>query len=349
MCQDVADVEVDERRDGGEYPALRPLMFSIAYRMVGSVSEAEDIVQDAYLRLQRSGQLPGAGHGAQAPDTVPRADVPARGEAIEPVRSPEAYAATITTRLAIDHLRSARVRREAYVGPWLPEPLLTDAHADPAHQIERDETLSMAFLVLLERLSPVERAVFVLREVFQYEYEEIAEIIGKEPGNCRQIMTRARRHIEDQRPRFEASPQRRRELAAQFLAALNDGDVAGLERLLAQDVAFYGDGGGKAPAIKTPIFGRSRVVRFLMGLARQAPEMGVRLELVEVNGQPGLRALDAQDQVVTVLGLDVVDGAIAALRNVLNPDKLQHLGPVGDLAIMMQERGGEATPGSGES
>jgi RNA polymerase sigma-70 factor (ECF subfamily) len=317
--------------------------------MVGSVSEAEDIVQDAYLRLQRSGRLPGAGRVPQAPDQVRLTDDPAPGGAAEPVRSPEAYAATITTRLAIDHLRSARARREAYVGPWLPEPLLTDTDADPAHQVERDETLSMAFLVLLERLSPVERAVFVLREVFQYEYEDIAEIVGKEPANCRQIMARARRHIEDQRPRFEASPQRRRELAEQFLAALNDGDIAGLERLLAEDVAFYGDGGGKAPAVKTPIFGRSRVARFLMGLARQAPEMGVRLEPVEVNGQPGLRAVDAQDQVVTVLGMDVVDGAIAALRNVLNPDKLQHLGPVGDLAIMMEERGGEATPRSGES
>jgi RNA polymerase sigma-70 factor (ECF subfamily) len=162
-------------------------------------------------------------------------------------------------------------------------------------------------------------------------------------------MARARRHIEDQRPRFEPSPQRRRELAEQFLAALNDGDVAGLERLLAQDVAFYGDGGGKAPAITTPIVGRTRVARFLMGLVRQAPEMGVRLELVEVNGQPGLRALDARDQVVTVLSLDVVDGAIAALRNVLNPDKLRHLGPVGDLTVMLRERGGEATPGSGRS
>jgi RNA polymerase sigma factor (sigma-70 family) len=349
MCRDVRDVEGDERRNDGDYPALRPLMFSIAYRMVGSVSEAEDIVQDAFLRLQRSGQLPAAGHASQTPDRVPLADDPARGGAIAPVRSPEAYAATITTRLAIDHLRSARARREAYVGPWLPEPLLTDADADPAHRIERDETLSMAFLVLLERLSPVERAVFVLREVFQYEYEDIAEIVGKEPGNCRQIMARARRHIEDQRPRFEASPQRRMELAEQFLAALNDGDVAGLERLLAEDVAFYGDGGGKAPAITTPIVGRPRVARFLMGLVRQAPEMGVRLGLVEVNGQPGLRALDAHDQVLTVLGLDVVDGAIAALRNVLNPDKLRHLGPVGDLTVMLRERGGEATPGSGGS
>src|SRR5262245_7041179 len=238
------DVEVESRNEGG-FPALRPLMFSIAYRMVGSVSEAEDIVQDAYLRLQRSGQLPGAGRAAQTPDRGAPADESARAEAAEPVRSPEAYAATITTRLAIDHLRSAQARREAYVGPWLPEPMLTDEDADPAYQIERDETLSLAFLVLLERLSPVERAVFVLREVFQYEYEEIAEIVGKEPSNCRQIMARARRHIEDQRPRFEASPQRRRELAAQFLAALNDGDVEGLERLLAQDVAFYGTVAGR--------------------------------------------------------------------------------------------------------
>src|SRR5262245_15781121 len=193
MCRDVPEVDADVRRSGGEYPALRPLMFSIAYRMVGSVSEAENIVQDAYLRLQRSGKLRGAA-GTSPPDRVALADDSAGGGAAETVRSPEAYAAAITTRLAIDHLRSARARREAYVGPWLPEPLLTDADADPAHQIERDETLSLAFRVLLERLSPVERAVFVLREVFQYAYEEIAEIVDKEPGNCRQIMARARRH-----------------------------------------------------------------------------------------------------------------------------------------------------------
>jgi RNA polymerase sigma-70 factor (ECF subfamily) len=339
----VPDVDVEDRRDNGDYTALRPLMFSIAYRMVGSVSEAEDIVQDAYLRLQRSGQLPAAG---RPPSPVaagtPSNDRGGTDRSAEPVRSREAYAATVTTRLALDHLRSARVRREAYVGPWLPEPLLTDVDADPAHRIERDESLSMAVLVLLERLSPVDRAVFVLREVFEYEYEEIAEIVGKAPDNCRQIMARARRHIDEQRPRFEASQQRREGLLLRFMAAMSDGDMAGLEHLLAQDVAFYGDGGGKAPAIRAPMYGRTSVARFLLGLARQAAHMRVRPEPVEVTGQPGLRALDGDDRLVSVMALDVVGGEIVALRNVLNPDKLQHLGPVGDLAVLLKERGSEA-------
>jgi RNA polymerase sigma-70 factor (ECF subfamily) len=340
----VPDVDVEDRRDNGDYTALRPLMFSIAYRMVGSVSEAEDIVQDAYLRLQRSGQLPAA-EGPPSPVAAgtPSSSPGGTDRMPEPVRSPEAYAATVTTRLALDHLRSARVRREAYVGPWLPEPLLTDIDADPAHRIERDESLSMAVLVLLERLSPVERAVFVLREVFEYAYEEIAEIVGKTPDNCRQIMTRARRHIDEQRPRFEASQQRREGLFRRFMAAMSNGDMAGLERLLAQDVAFYGDGGGKAPAIKAPIYGRIRVARFLLGLARQAADVRVRLEPVEVNGQPGVRALDRDDRVVSVMAADVVGGEIVALRNVLNPDKLRHLGPVGDLWVLTQDRGSQAT------
>ena len=340
------DVDVETRPDNGDYTALRPLMFSIAYRMVGSVSEAEDIVQDAYLRLQRSGQLP-APERPRPPRPVAAEGPSSRARGTdrppEPVRSREAYAATVTTRLALDHLRSARVRREAYVGPWLPEPLLTDVDADPAHRIERDESLSMAVLVLLERLSPVERAVFVLREVFEYEYDDVAEIVGKTPDNCRQIMGRARRHIDEQRPRFEASQERREGLLRRFMAAMSEGDMAGLERLLAQDVAFYGDGGGKAPAIRAPIHGGTRVARFLLGLARQAVEVRVRLEPVEVNGQPGVRALDRDGRVVSVMALDVVGGKIVALRNVINPDKLRHLGPVGDLTVLLRERGGQAT------
>jgi RNA polymerase sigma-70 factor (TIGR02957 family) len=317
----VPGADVAGRSGTDAFGELRPLMFSIAYRMVGSVSEAEDIVQDAYLRLYQGGRLdPGSGANA------------------EPLRSPEAYAATVTTRLAIDHLRSARVRREAYVGPWLPEPLLTDPGADPAHEVERDESLSMAVLALLERLSPVERAVFVLREVFEYQYEDIAAVVGKEPDNCRQIMTRARRHIEAGRPRFEPRRERRSELARRFLAALDEGDVAGLERVLADDVAFYGDGGGKAPAIKKPIYGRTKVLRFLLGLARQGHEMRLLLEPVEVNGQPGFRALDQAGRLINVVAFDIVAGAIAAMYNVLNPDKLRHLGPVADLNILLSER-----------
>ncbi len=289
---------------------LRPLMFSIAYRMLGSVAEAEDIVQEAFLRLHQS-----------------------QPEALD---SPEAYASTVTTRLAIDHLRSARVRREKYVGTWLPEPLPTaDDEADPAWRIERDDTLSMAFLVLLETLSPVERAVFLLRDVFGYDYGRIAEIVAKSEANCRQILTRARKHIDARRPRFEASRSRRDELAGRFLAACRAGDTEALEQLLADDVAFYGDGGGKAPAITAPATGRTRVARLVAGIMRQLAQLDGRLEPIEVNGQPGLRFVDADGNLGAVLELTIADdGYVGELRNVLNPDKLRHLGPLVDPAIL---------------
>lgn len=279
---------------------LRPLMFSIAYRMLGQVSEAEDVVQDAWLRMQSD-------------DTV--------------VRSAEAYASTVTTRLAIDHLRSARVRREAYVGPWLPEPLLTTpSDADPAVRAETADTLSMAFLVLLESLSPVERAVFVLREAFGYGYDRIAVVVEKSEANCRQIFGRARSRIDERRPRFEASRARRDELARRFFAACDQGDLAGLERMLAADVVFYGDGGGKARAVRRPVEGRVQVLRFLGALLRQGAAQGGRIEPVHVNGQPGARLIGGDRRLVSVLTLDIADGHIQAMRNVLNPDKLRHLG-----------------------
>jgi RNA polymerase sigma-70 factor (TIGR02957 family) len=280
---------------------LRPLMFSIAYRMLGQVSEAEDVVQDAWLRMQTD-------------DTI--------------VRSAEAYATTVTTRLAIDHLRSARVRRETYVGPWLPEPLLTTpAGADPAVRAETADTLSMAFLVLLESLSPVERAVFLLRESFGYGYGQIAAVVEKSEANCRQIFARARARVGEHRPRFEASRAHRDELARRFFAACEQGDLAGLERLLAADVVFYGDGGGKAPAVRRPVQGRVQVVRFLGALLRQGTAQGARIEPVEVNGQPGARLIGGDGNLVSVLALDIADGHIQAMRNVLNPDKLRHLAP----------------------
>jgi RNA polymerase sigma-70 factor (TIGR02957 family) len=293
---------------------LRPLMFSIAYRMLGSVTEAEDIVQEAFLRLHKS-----------QPDTLD---------------SPEAFASTVTTRLAIDHLRSARVRREQYVGTWLPEPLLTtDWDADPAMRAELDDTLSMAFLVLLETLSPVERAVLLLRDAFGYDYDRVAEIVDKSEANCRQILTRARKHIDERRPRFETSRERRDELAGRFLAACRAGETEALEQLLADDVAFYGDGGGKAPAIAVPATGRTRVTRFVLGLVRQLARLGGRLEPVEVNGQPGLRFVDADGRLGAVLELTITgDGQITELRNVLNPDKLRHLGPLVDPSILRSAR-----------
>ena len=220
---------------------LRPLMFSIAYRMTGSVGDAEDIVQEAFIRAYR----------AEDAGTL--------------VESPQAFLATTTTRLAIDHLRSARVRRESYVGTWLPEPLV--AEPGPAERAEMADSLSLAFLVLLESLSPVERAVFLLREVFGYGYEEIAGTVGKSEANCRQIFGRARRRIDEGRPRFEASRRQGAELTSRFLAAVGGGDMEPFIEMLAPDVVFYGDGGGKGPAITAPVYGRERVARLLRGLA----------------------------------------------------------------------------------
>ena len=237
-------MRVDPAREthvGELYEDLRPLMFSIAYRMVGSVGDAEDIVQEAFLRFHRA-----SGEG-------------------EEIESPKAYLSAITTRLGIDHLRSARVRRERYVGTWLPEPVLTDPESDVELHAETADSLSMAFLVLLESLSPVERAVFLLREVFEYGYDEIARVIGKTEDNCRQIAVRARRQVDAKRPRFEASRKRREELARRFFDAVGEGDTEGLIGLLAADVVAYGDGGGKAPAFPRPIYGRDRVARLLLG------------------------------------------------------------------------------------
>lgn len=278
---------------------LRPLMFSIAYRMLGSVAEAEDITQEAFLRMHRDG-----------------ADA----------RSPDAYAATVTTRLAIDHLRSARVRRERYVGSWLPEPLLTTGQeSDPAARAELADSLSLAFLAVLERLAPVERAVFLLREVFEYGYDEIGSIVGKTPQNCRQILGRARAHVEGARPRFAVSAEQRDVLAKRFFAACRDGDVAGLERLLAEDVQFHGDGGGKAPAVRKPVTGRIQVARFLLGLVRQARNNRMTVDPAWVNGQPGAQVRDDQGRILSVFALDIANDHIRAVHNVLNPDKLRHL------------------------
>jgi len=309
---------MDERDAYAEY---RPLLFSIAYRMIGSVSEAEDIVQETFLRFHRA-------------DT-------------EQVESPKAYLSAITTRLAIDHLRSARVRRETYVGPWLPEPLVTDDSdalgADPARHAETADSLSLAFLVLLERLSPVERAVFLLREVFGYGYGEIADVVAKREDNVRQIAARARHHVEDGRPRFEADRRHREELARRFLAAVEEGDTDGLVGMLAADVTMYGDGGGKAPALGQPVAGAVRVARFLVGLTRQAKRANLRLVPAEVNGQPGMIAYDQAGGLISVLSLDIADGLVQTVHSIVNPDKLRHLGPISDWS--WQQDPGGAEPG----
>ena len=292
-----------------EYGEFRPLMFSIAYRMTGSISDAEDIVQEAFLRLTRALR---------------------DGTSID---SPKAYLATITTRLAISHLRSARVRRESYVGAWLPEPLLADDEPGPAERAEMSDSLSMAFLVLLETLTPTERAVFLLHEVFGYDYKEIAGITGKSEANCRQISARARHHVDDGKPRFDASREQRDEVARRFFAAAGGGDLGGLMELLAPDVVMVGDGGGKAWALAEPMSGAERVARLLLGLTRRAPKMGVHLEPAYVNGQPGAVTYDAQGRVVNVFALDIADGRVQTIRSILNPDKLHHLGPVSDAAL----------------
>jgi RNA polymerase sigma-70 factor (ECF subfamily) len=287
---------------------LRPRAFAIAYRMLGSVSEAEDVVQEALLRL----------HGVL--------------EAGDDIEVPEAYLATVVTRLGIDRLRSVQVRRVTYVGEWLPEPVVTGNLDDPAAHAAMSDSLSLAFLVLLERLSPEQRAVFLLREVFDYGYDAIAEIVGKSEAACRQLAVRARRHVEQGRPRFEASRRERNELLRRFMTAAQTGDLDGLEALLAHDVALHGDGGGKVRALPHPLFGRRRVARALlttMGIIEGIAGSSIRP--VEVNGDPGALGLDGQQRVLYALSLDIADGQIQGVHSIVNPDKLRHLGPVSDL------------------
>src|SRR5918996_825577 len=265
------------------YEDLRPLLFSIAYRMVGSASDAEDIVQEAFLRFHKE-----SGKGTD-------------------IESPKAWLSTVATRLAINHLQSARVRRESYVGTWLPEPLITDTESEGARHAETADSLSMAFLVLLETLGPVERAVFLLREVFDYGYDEIADIVGKTEDNCRQIAVRARRQIETKKPRFEASRKKREELSRRFFNAVLAGDTDGLIQMLAADVVAYGDGGGKARAFPQPVHGREKVARLVTrarGIAVAA------LQHVEVNGQPGVLLRDDTGRPVVVVSLDIADGLV---------------------------------------
>lgn len=254
------------------------------------------------------------------------------------VREPGALLTTITTRLSIDRLKSARAEREDYRGAWLPEPLLVDA-TDVAAEAERADSISMAFLVLLESLSPLERAVFLLREAFDYDYAAIAEIVERTPDNCRQIALRARRAVEERRPRFEASRRQREEVVARFFAAAQEGDSGALLELLAADVVMYGDGGGKAPALGSPLHGAEPVARMLIGLFRTGAGIGARLEPAWVNGQPGARFLAPDGALINVVALDVLDGQVQAVRSVVNPDKLGHLGPLADVRALLARRG----------
>jgi RNA polymerase sigma-70 factor (ECF subfamily) len=299
------------------FDSLRPLMFSIAYRMLGSVGDAEDIVQEAFVRYERAIRVG------------------------TPITSLRAWLSVVVTRLAIDHERSARVRREEYVGQWLPEPLLTDEDAgDPAARAEQADSLSMAFLLVLERLNPVERAVFLLHDVFGYGYPEVAGIVGKSEANCRQVAVRARRRVEAERPRLDASRREAREVAARFVDALVAGDVDRLAGMLAADAVVYGDGGGKAPQWSRPIVGAERVARLLAGVGRSMRGLEVRLR--EVNGQPGALVLDPDGRLVNVYVFDIAGGAVQAVRSVINPDKLRHIGPVADVWALMRQRGEQA-------
>ena len=294
----------------GEFEELRPLLFSIAYRILGSVSEAEDAVQETWLRWEASPTQPA---------------------------SAKAFLSAVVTRISIDVLRSARVRREAYVGPWFPEPLLTDPYQDPERSAELADSLSMTALLLLERLTPLERAVFVLREVFGFGFPEVASAVGRSEAACRQLAVRARRHMDAGRPRFEADRHEREELAERFFGAFREGDVDGLRELLAADVHMVGDGGGKAPQWARSIIGAQNVARVLAAIVPLFVRIGGVVEPHELNGQPGAIFRDRDGKVVNTFTLDILDGQIQTIRSVINPDKLRHVGPVADAWAIIHE------------
>jgi RNA polymerase sigma-70 factor (ECF subfamily) len=293
-----------------QFEELRSMLFAIAYRILGSVAEAEDAVQETWLRYQ--------------------------GSATQPT-SPRAFLSAVVTRVSIDQLRSARVRRETYVGQWLPEPLLTDPYEDPARSAELADSVSMAALLLLEQLTPLERAVFVLREVFGFSVTEVAGAVGRSEVACRQLAVRARRHMDAGRPRFEADRKQRDELAARFLDALRGGDIARLRELLAADVEMLGDGGGKAPALAGSVVGVDNVVRVLDSVLPLLARIDARVEPRRVNGELGGILCDREGKVVGTLSLDLLDGRIQTIRSVVNPDKLGHVGPLADAWAFTRE------------
>ncbi|NER79202.1 MAG: RNA polymerase sigma-70 factor [Leptolyngbya sp. SIO1D8] len=281
-----------------DFNEYRSLLFAIAYRMLGSVMDAEDMVQEAFLRWQLV--------------------------STSSVKSTKAYLTTIITRLCIDRLRSAQMRREQYVGSWLPEPIVADQSTDPNATAELADSLTMAFLVLLERLSPLERAVFLLREAFGYDYGEIGEIVEKSTANCRQIARRARQHLANQRPRFQASLQQQEQLTRKFMLACRQGDFEGLLDLLAEDITLWADGGGQVVACLKPLHGAAKVAGFLRAVHRRRKKLGLptAVELVQVNGQPGLW-FGTRDNLQSIVAVEVVDNRIQALYFVRNPDKLK--------------------------
>lgn len=311
----------DAGAGAAEFEALRPLLFGIAYRMLASVADAEDVVQDAYLRY------------ARALDAGTRID------------SLKAWLAAVTTRLAIDHLRSARVRREEYVGLWLPEPLATDGSFIDAPGVEGEsDSLSTAFLLLLERLNPVERAVFLLHDVFGYPHDEVSAMVGKTESNTRKIASRARRAVQSGRKVCTATRGERQQLASRFFAAMTNGDVGGLAGFLSEGSVLCGDGGGKAPQWANPIEGVANISRVLAGLGRQVAERGGRIEQRQINGEPGAIVRSSAGEIISVFALEFDGERVAALRSVINPDKLRHLGRVADVRALLRGSRGNSTP-----
>jgi RNA polymerase sigma-70 factor (ECF subfamily) len=293
-----------------EFEELRPLLFAIAYRILGSTADAEEAVQETWLRYEASPTEP---------------------------MSTKAFLSAVVTRVSIDVLRSARVRRETYVGQWFPEPLLKDPYEDPERSAELADSVSMAALLLLERLTPLERAVFVLREVFGFGFPEVAVAVGRSEAACRQLAARARRHMDAGRPRFEADRREREELAARFFDALRDGDLGELRELLSADVQMVADGGGKAPALARGVFGADNVARVLATIFPLLVKIDAKVERRELNGHPGAIIRDRNDKVVGTMTLDVFGGRIQTIRSVVNPDKLGHMGPVADAWAIARE------------
>jgi RNA polymerase sigma-70 factor (ECF subfamily) len=285
------------------FEAHRPRLFAVAYRMLGSASEAEDVVQDAWLRY-------------------------AAGDRTD-LRSPEAFLTTIVTRLCLDRLKSARAAREEYIGPWLPEPIATDARQQPEESASLAESLTLAFLVLLETLSPEERAVFLLREVFEYSHAEIAQMLNSTEANCRQLFHRARGRVAERRPHVHAKRPDTRELVQRFVTAFRAGDTGALTSILAEDVGFWGDGGGKVVAARHPLFGREAVVNLLAGIRRTAPSAGisldrVSLDVIDVNNEPAV-LIRVDGRIDSVYACEVAGARITAIRVVRNPDKLAYI------------------------
>jgi RNA polymerase sigma-70 factor (ECF subfamily) len=298
--------------DAEAFQSYRPLLFSIAYRMLGSASEADDVLQDAYLRYAAAESQSGAGQPAE-------------------IRSLKAYLSTIVTRLCLDRLKAAQAVREQYLGPWLPEPVLTvDMDADPQRDAERHESITLAFLVLLETLTPQERAVFLLREVFEYDYTEISEVVQTSATNCRQLFHRAKQRVAEQRPRFYPAPDRQRQLVERFLAATQRGDVQGLANMLAHDVTFTADGGGKVPSARQPVHGREVVAKLLVGIARNGPRAvhavpeELRIGVDDVNGEPAL-LLWVRERLDTIFVYSIIEDQVVAIRAIRNPDKLAYI------------------------